>query len=54
MARLVWYRFHRNARLWWRAEAARFEHEFIHGSGDSTKEPKGILYAHDVKPRLYT
>src|ERR1044071_9955107 len=49
MARIVWRRYYRNVRLWWRAQCARVEHETIHGTGDPTQEPVGLLNASGVR-----
>ena len=51
MARIVWRRYYRNVRLWWRAQCARVEHETIHGTGDPTQEPVGLLNASGVRIR---
>ncbi len=45
VARVLWRRYYRAIRLWWRAENARREHEILYGTGDYSKEPVGILNA---------
>jgi len=44
MARVLWYRYWRNLRLYMRAEAAQIEHDILYGTGDPTKMPIGILH----------
>ncbi len=41
--RLFWKRLYRELRLQARAEAMQREYEIIHGTGDPTKVPTGIL-----------
>jgi len=45
MARVLWRRYHRSIRLWWRAEMAQREHDILYGTGDRSKDPVGILTA---------
>lgn len=44
MMRILWWRYHRELRLWSRGDNARREHEVLYGIAGKA-EPRGLLQA---------